>query len=82
MQYNMPIIVPDKNIDYKIQIIRPDPRIDYKIQQSNPNGWSSEWSGAQSYRDQLNAKIKSLEDDLKSHRAAGKKVAPLPGVKK
>src|SRR5438045_4099684 len=31
-KYNMPIKVPDPNVDYKIQIIRPNPGIEYKIQ--------------------------------------------------
>src|SRR5258708_726114 len=39
-RYNMPIKVPDPNIDYKIQIVRPNPKVDYKIQQLSPDGRS------------------------------------------
>ena len=35
-KYNMPIKVPDPNVDYKIQIIRPNPDIEHKMQLIDP----------------------------------------------
>jgi hypothetical protein len=84
MQYrpSMPIIVPDKNIDYKIQIIRPNPKVDYKIQQLKPGGWHDGRETIPGDSEQIAARNKALEEALNRRHDALVKPGPQQGEKK